>query len=815
MTSGLKSFSTDSDGQTVDNPRYLRKAEQKLKRLHRRVSRTRKRSNNRKKAIQRLAKAYLKVTRQRQDFARKTARALIMSSDMIAYDDLQIAHLVKNHRLAKSISDASWGLFLSWVRYYGRLADVPIVKVSPRFTTQDCSGCGERVYKSLSQRTHICPSCGLVLDRDHNAARNILLVAQTELAARNRTAGQAETGSRQCCERFWTDRLYGCVRKGTSQAGWLKEEFHSLKGIGSVIISGMGTSDTSLTSVVERIYLIGPSGSGKTTAAAEVAAMLGWTWVDTDSLVERASGRRIPAIFADEGEAGFRARENAALGETLLQRRTVIATGGGICGERDNVALMRRHGWLVSLAVTPETAYRRLALAAERDDIPTEVRTAAIATAIGEERPMLGGGQPLARLRLLSQRRSRDYLEADEIIVTDDLDSAAVAGRVVAGLVGRGLLPSGTQAASAAPRTIRVANLESYAAVVVWGGLATLGSRLAELGLSHRLHVIADATVARLYEPAVMSVLMSAGFEPLIYRIPAGEASKSREELGRIYDWLAERRAERNEALVALGGGVVGDLAGFAAASYQRGVPLVQVPTSLLAQVDSSIGGKVGINHPRGKNLIGAFYQPRLVLADPATLLTLPARQRTEGWAEVIKHGVVLDAGYFQTLAAEAESLLALEPEPLTRVVSHSVSLKASVIEGDERERDGGRRHLLNYGHTIGHAIEVVTGYGAWLHGEAVAVGMLVEARLGRRLGITAPDVVTRVEELLAQYGLPTRADGLSTSALLQACLWDKKVQDGHLRWALPTTLGQATLVTDVADSEVAAALGEVGAEDR
>jgi putative transposase len=190
---GLKVFCTDSDGNTVDNPRYLRKAEKKLKRVQRRVSRKIKRSQNRKKAIKRLAKGYLKVSRQRKDFACKAARALVQSSDLVAYEDLQIASLVKNHRLAKSISDASWGLFLSWVRYYGGLHGIPIVAVSPRFTTQDCSGCGERVKKTLSMRTHICPACGLVLDRDWNAAVNILLAALAELTA-HRTAGQAETG---------------------------------------------------------------------------------------------------------------------------------------------------------------------------------------------------------------------------------------------------------------------------------------------------------------------------------------------------------------------------------------------------------------------------------------------------------------------------------------------------------------------------------------------------------------------------------------------------------------------------------------------
>ena len=192
---GLKVFYTDSEGQQVENPRYLRKAEANLKRLHRRVSRKQKRSKNRRKAIKRLARGYLKVQRQRKNFAMKTARALIQSNDMVAYEALQITHLVKNHRLAKSISDVSWGLFLSWMNYYGRMASVPVVAVSPRFTTQDCSGCGSRVQKTLSQRTHICPNCGLVLDRDENAALNILAAARLLVAAHNRTAGQAETGA--------------------------------------------------------------------------------------------------------------------------------------------------------------------------------------------------------------------------------------------------------------------------------------------------------------------------------------------------------------------------------------------------------------------------------------------------------------------------------------------------------------------------------------------------------------------------------------------------------------------------------------------
>jgi putative transposase len=224
---GLKSFYTDSDGSTVANPRYLRKAETKLKRLHRRVSRKVKRSKNRKKAIRRLAQGYLRVQRRRKDFAAKAASALVKSSDLIAYEDLKIANLVKNHHLAKSISDASWGLFLFWVRYYGQMHGIPIVAVSPRYTTQDCSGCGFQVKKTLSMRTHICPHCGLVLDRDWNAALNILLAAK---AALHRTAGQAGTGlSQEGQNASGQTATTRCVRKGTSQTGWMKEESPAFK----------------------------------------------------------------------------------------------------------------------------------------------------------------------------------------------------------------------------------------------------------------------------------------------------------------------------------------------------------------------------------------------------------------------------------------------------------------------------------------------------------------------------------------------------------------------------------------------------------
>jgi 3-dehydroquinate synthase len=553
------------------------------------------------------------------------------------------------------------------------------------------------------------------------------------------------------------------------------------------------------TQYVERIILIGPTGSGKTSVGAAVAALLGWSFVDTDALVEQVAGMNIPAIFTSEGAARFRERESVALVAALERERVVVATGGGIGEQPANTRLMRARGWVVSLLATPETVWHRLT---------TEGEPGAVAT----RRPMLAGGDPLARLRALQAQRQGWYTTADETIRSDDLMVDAVAARVVAGLVGRGLLaPLG---AEAVPRRVRARGGDEYTVAVAWGGLAQLGEQLALLNLPRRLHLIADASVAALYEPAVMPALLRAGFEPLVYRVPTGEVSKSREQLEAIYDWLAERRAERHEALVALGGGVVGDLAGFAAATYLRGMPLVQVPTSLLAQVDAAVGGKTGINHRCGKNLIGAFYPPRFVLTDPAALLTLPARQRSEGWAEVVKHGVALDATYFALLEREATALLEREPAALTRVIAGSVAIKAAVVEGDEREREGGARHLLNYGHTLGHAIEAVTGYSTWLHGEAVAVGMVAAARIGRRIGLTPAEVVARVEALLARFGLPIRAERLSISALLSAALWDKKVRSGQVRWVLPTALGAATLTGDVSEKDVRAVLREIGAVD-
>lgn len=549
------------------------------------------------------------------------------------------------------------------------------------------------------------------------------------------------------------------------------------------------------TPFAQRIILMGPTGSGKTTVGTVLARLLGWPHLDTDALIERRAGATIPAIFARDGEPRFRELEAEALAEALAVPRAVISTGAGIVERPGALEAMCAAAWVVALELPPRAALARL-----RAALPPETELAAT-------RPMLAGDQPLVRLRTLHARRQSHYAQADASFSTAAEGPELVAGRILADLAMRGKLPADGAAESL--RTIRTIN-GSYEAVVAWGGLASLPARLGPLGLSPRLYIVADDTVAALYAAPLAERLTAAGYEPAILTVPVGEASKSRAQWARIHDWLAERRAERGEGVIALGGGMIGDLAGFAAATYLRGLPLVQVPTSLLAQVDASIGGKVAINHKRGKNLIGAFYPPRLVLADPATLLTLPPRQRTEGWAEVIKHGVALDADYLAALEAQADALLALRPRETTEAIARSVALKAAIVEGDERE--AGPRLLLNYGHTVGHAIEQVTGYGEWLHGEAVAAGMAAEARLARRLGHCDTTLVARQEALLARFGLPTRLPPVRVGTLVQTAQWDKKVRGGLVRWVLPTGPGRAAVFEAVPEAEVRVALFEAGA---
>ena len=535
---------------------------------------------------------------------------------------------------------------------------------------------------------------------------------------------------------------------------------------------------------MRNIFLTGLSGSGKTTVGRILAQRLNKPFLDTDALIEAACGTSIPSIFLQHGENYFRDCETRALARAASTiGGAIIATGGGIVVRAENRVLMKEQGERIYLQVDPATALDRLhaqqAAALARGDSP-------------EIRPLLSGPDPLASLKALLSARSAWYEDADFNLSIQDKSAKRVAQEILTILMGSGKLDT------VPPITRHIHAGEGYDAVVDWGGLGRLGQYLAQLRLPPRIFLVTDSNIHDLYTPAILQSLSRAGFEPLLYSVPTGEASKSQHQLSAIYDWLVEHRAERREAIVALGGGVIGDLAGYAAATYLRGVPLVQVPTSLLAQVDAAIGGKTGINHPRGKNLIGAFYRPQLVLADPATLLTLPVRERTEGWAEVVKYGMILDAELFAQLEANADLLRDFTRPPvelLCRLIARCIALKASIIEEDEREQ--GRRAILNYGHTVGHALENVAGYGQWLHGEAVSLGMVIAAAIAQQAGMIAETDVIRQRQLLAALGLPTAYDGpVQASAILAATQLDKKVAGKQVRWIMPQCIGEVIVST-------------------
>lgn len=319
--------------------------------------------------------------------------------------------------------------------------------------------------------------------------------------------------------------------------------------------------------------------------------------------------------------------------------------------------------------------------------------------------------------------------------------------------------------------------------------------------------IVTNETVAPLYLDA-LRLALEPHFEVQTLIVPDGERYKDFATLNLVFDALLSRRFDRRCTLVALGGGVIGDMTGFAAASYQRGVDFVQVPTTLLAQVDSSVGGKTGINHPLGKNMIGAFHQPRAVIADTLTLNTLPDRELSAGLAEVIKYGVIVDADFFSWLEASMDALRAREPEMLAKAIHRSCVLKAEVVAADERE--SGRRALLNLGHTFGHAIETGMGYGTWLHGEAVGAGICLASRLSARLGWIDAPTVERIENLVARAGLPIAPPaGLHTGDFMRLMAVDKKVLDGQLRLVLVRGIGQALVTSDYPQAELLAMLDE------
>ncbi|MCX5722332.1 MAG: 3-dehydroquinate synthase [Nitrospirae bacterium] len=332
----------------------------------------------------------------------------------------------------------------------------------------------------------------------------------------------------------------------------------------------------------------------------------------------------------------------------------------------------------------------------------------------------------------------------------------------------------------------------SYDIVLHPGLLATVGDRLRTLTTSPKIGVVTDRHVASHYLQGTLRSLRKAGYDPTPIILPPGERTKTLGTIAKVLDVLAQHKFERQSLLLALGGGVIGDITGFAAAIYQRGIPFVQVPTTLVAQVDSSVGGKTGVDHRLGKNLIGAFYQPRAVLIDPLTLRTLPRREWIAGLAEVIKYGIIADEEFFVFLEQEMPALLKLADEPVSHVIKRSCEIKAEVVAGDEREAD--RRRILNYGHTIGHALESLGGYRGLIHGEAVGIGLVQEADLACHMGLCTREVVERIRSLVQRAGLSEQVSRTAFGPIWKAMQHDKKVVGGQVIGVWPVRIGEVTI---------------------
>jgi len=544
--------------------------------------------------------------------------------------------------------------------------------------------------------------------------------------------------------------------------------------------------------VNKNIAIIGFSATGKTVVAQKVAERLNWTFIDTDDEIVKLSGKAIPDIFRQDGEKKFRRFESQALNKACHQQQVVIASGGGAIIDPKNRNLLLQTSVVICLEARPETIYQRLLHDTLYSANPVI-------------RPLLEGAKPLERIKLLKTERQPYYDIADWTVRTDNLTIDEVSREVIRGWQ---YINHSKKSAEVDLACSVQTPTTGYPVFVGWGTLDKLGEKLKQAGLSGTANIISDNIVFSIYGAKVSKTLEKDGIAVNSFVVPAGEASKNISQAIKIYDYLIKHRVERNDMIVALGGGMIGDLAGFVAATFLRGLPWLQVPTSLIAMTDASIGGKVAVDHPGGKNLVGAFYQPCLVVADVKALTTLPKRELTSGWAEVIKHGLILDAEFLKILEENARDLVKLSRDILVKVIARSAAIKCRVVSEDEKET--GIRTLLNYGHTVAHALEAATHYRRFLHGEAVAIGMMAAAKLSHRLNLLSEQGMERQESILSKFYLPLDCRGIALKDVLAAMELDKKVRGKAIRWVLLKDIGEPVIRNDVPREDVLKVLQEV-----
>ncbi len=533
------------------------------------------------------------------------------------------------------------------------------------------------------------------------------------------------------------------------------------------------------------VVLVGMMGAGKTSVGRKLAARLGLPFIDADAEIEEGAQLTIPEIFERFGEAYFREGERRVIARLLAGGPRVLATGGGAFMNAATREAIAAHGMSIWLKPDVEVLLARVRKKSNR--------------------PLLKTQDPEATLRRILAERSPTYALADFTIESregpHDLVVETILRRLAEALCERVDPPAGR-------RRVQVPlGARAYLIHVGAGLIDEAGPEIARIAPGAKCAVVTDANVAPLYLERVTASLVRAGLAATAIVCPPGESTKSYAEFARVSDALIAARVERRDVVIALGGGVIGDLAGFCAASLRRGVRLVQIPTTLLSQVDSSVGGKTGVNSPHGKNLVGAFHQPSLVLADSGALDTLSPREFRAGYAEVVKYGLIDDRKFFDALEARWREVFSGGPAR-AEAIATSCAAKARFVVADEMEQ--GERALLNLGHTFGHAFESLTHYDSarLVHGEAVAVGMACAFRFSRRLGLCPGQDAERVEAHLAAVGLPTRIcdiPGLDVDvdAVLSAMRQDKKVERGRLTFILAKGIGEAFIGRDVDEASV------------
>lgn len=553
------------------------------------------------------------------------------------------------------------------------------------------------------------------------------------------------------------------------------------------------------------VVITGFMGTGKTETGRALAGILGRDFVDTDALIEEKEGISISEIFERSGEARFRALEQDACRSLAEREGLVVATGGGTLIDESNFDTLARRGTLVLLEASVEEILKR----------------------VGSDgtRPLLesrGGGHPVHpgvedRIRSILEDRRPFYHKIAFRVDTTEVTPSHAARRIAAGLN----VSFETITTRLADRVAEPGEDPGFARSPMGrieigrGLLSALGARLRALGMDARAFLLMPGNIRDLFLEQVAASLDGEAIPWECVVVRDGDAEKTLKQAGDIIDALASRGASRDCTVVAVGGGVVGDLGGFAASVYMRGVPLVHVPTTLLAQVDSSIGGKVGVNHPRAKNLVGNFYLPRLVVSDPCALRTLPDSEISNGMAEVVKTAIIGSADFLEFIeAAISEDVSNLRSAVfLERCVAECAKIKAEIVDRDPFERD--LRRVLNLGHTLGHALEAVDEYHGLTHGQAVSIGMVAAMKIAEGRGLVNADLVERTGRILNLCGLPTTPPDFDRASFIRSLHLDKKKKSGRLHFVLPTGIGSVVIVDDVTEAELLGALTARRREER